>query len=99
MVDTGEEDTAEPVIPVEDISVDVVENSNWGSGYCSSVTVTNNGTVENTWVITLQINGTISSLWNAISEEVSGGLQFSGVDWNATIQPSQSAEFGFCANL
>ena len=50
--DTGDvEDTGGPVAPIEDITVDVVENPNWGTGYCQSVTVTNTGTVENTWMI------------------------------------------------
>ena len=45
--DTGDvEDTGGPVTPIEDVTVDVVENSNWGTGYCQSVTVTNTGTVE-----------------------------------------------------
>ena len=97
--DTGEPiDTGEPE-PIEDLSIQVVENSNWGSGYCNTVTVTNIGTVENTWVIILPITDTITSLWSALSQEVVSGIQFSGVDWNETIQPNQSAEFGFCANL
>ena len=98
--DTGDvEDTGGPVEPVEDIMVDVVENSNWGTGYCNSVTVTNTGTVETTWMIELPIVDTITSLWSANSIVVSGGIQFTGVDWNATLQPAQSTEFGFCASL
>ena len=98
--DTAEpDDSGEPVEPVEDLDVQVIEDSNWGAGYCNTVVITNTGTAESTWVIELQISGTISSLWNAISQEVTGGMQFSGVEWNATIQPGQAAQFGFCANL
>ena len=98
--DTGDiEDTGEPDLPIEDITVNVVENSNWGTGYCNSVTVSNTGTVETTWIIELPIVDTITSLWSANSVVVSGGIQFTGVDWNATLQPAQSTEFGFCASL
>ena len=97
--DTGDLPDTGEAEPIEDLTVEVIENSNWGSGYCNSVTVTNTGTIENTWVIELAITDIITSLWSANSVQVSGGVQFSGVDWNATIQPNQSAEFGFCANL
>ena len=100
--DTGEPDTSEPddpADPISDLSVVVDEVSNWGSGYCSNVIVTNNSSSEETWVIVESVAGTISSLWNAVSEPVSGGIQFSGVSWNETLQSNQSAEFGFCADL
>jgi cellulase/cellobiase CelA1 len=100
--DTGEPDTSEPddpADPISDLSVVVDEVSNWGSGYCSNVIVTNNSASEETWVIVESVAGTISSLWNAVSEPVSGGIQFSGVSWNGTLQSNQSAEFGFCADL
>ena len=98
--DTGlDPDTGSPETPLEELTVQVIENSNWGTGYCSSVTVANTGTVENTWMIELPIVDTITSLWSANSVVVSGGIQFTGVDWNATLQPNQSTEFGFCASL
>ena len=100
--DTGLEpdpDTGSPETPFEELTVQVVENSNWGTGYCSSVTVSNTGTVENTWMIELSIVDTLTSLWSANSVVVTGGIQFTGVDWNATLQPNQSTEFGFCASL
>ena len=50
-------------------------------------------------MIELPIVDTITSLWSANSVVVSGGIQFTGVDWNATLQPAQSTEFGFCASL
>jgi len=98
--DTGlDPDTGSPETPLEELTVQVVENSNWGTGYCSSVTVANTGTVENTWMIELPIVDTLTSLWSANSVVVTGGIQFTGVDWNATLQPNQSTEFGFCASM
>ena len=98
--DTGlDSDTGSPETPLEELTVQVVENSNWGTGYCSSVTVANTGTVENTWMIELPIVDTLTSLWSANSVVVTGGIQFTGVDWNATLQPNQSTEFGFCASM
>ena len=91
-VDTG---TPEAV----DLLVTVTETTNWGAGACYAVGVANQGTVAETWVIEIDVPGTITSLWSAVSEEGPNGLLFSGVDWNATLQPLQSTEFGYCVQL
>ena len=77
----------------------MTETTNWGAGACYSVVVTNQGTVAETWVIEINVPGVITSLWSAVSEEGPNGLLFSGVDWNATLQPQQSTEFGYCIQL
>ena len=91
-VDTG---TPEAV----DLLVTVTETTNWGAGACYAVGVANQGTVAETWVIEINVPGIITSLWSAVFEEGPNGHLFSGVDWNATLQPLQSTEFGYCVQL
>lgn len=100
--DTGASDTSAPSDtgePSEPIQVDLIENSNWGSGACYSVTVTNQSNSSQTWVITIEVTGVITSLWNALDAISSDGVEFSGVDWNATLQAQQSTEFGYCVQF
>ena len=83
-----------------DLEVYVVEDSNWGAGYCNTVSVTNRSAGDITWEITLEVPGTISSLWSA--EEVSNdgySVVFVGVEWNETLASGASTSFGFCAEM
>jgi cellulase/cellobiase CelA1 len=54
-----------------------------------------------TWEITLDVPGTINSMWNAEQFPTGNGdeITFSGVSWNASISPGQTADFGFCAQI
>lgn len=72
--------------------------SDWTSGYCSNVVVTNTGSASGDWQVTMQVQGTIQDLWNGIWSQAGGELQVSGVSWNQTLSPGATAEFGFCAN-
>jgi cellulase/cellobiase CelA1 len=73
--------------------------SDWGTGYCADVTIENPLSVDVTWQIEVEVEGTISSLWNAQdSPAPPGWVQFVGVSWNENIPPGQSAGFGFCAD-
>ena len=82
------------------IEVYVREDSNWGAGYCNTVTVTNMSDEEIEWEITLEVPGTISNCWNAVNTDIGDGqVNFVGSGWNSFLAPNQSAEFGFCAEL
>ena len=98
-----EPDTAEPddtaIVPSEDLLVTVTETTNWGSGACYAVQILNQGLVPETWAVEIAVPGTITSLWSAESESTPNGILFYGVDWNATLQPQQSTEFGYCVQL
>ncbi len=83
----------------DSLAVTVKEDSNWQTGYCSSVKVENVGTQSVTWSIVLTVEGTITDLWNAKSEPQGAALKFSGVDYNASLDPGENASFGFCATL
>jgi hypothetical protein len=73
-------------------------DSDWATGYCASVTVQNGGAQEGDWSVTLDIEGTINNLWNAVSTAKSGRVGFSGQSYNKTLAPGASTSFGFCAS-
>jgi hypothetical protein len=93
-------DTEEPGGENPDVDVYVHEDSNWGSGYCNSVTLTNLGEAQLVWSITLEVPGSINSLWSAEATDLGNGeVEFSGVEWNAELAPGGSASFGYCSQL
>ncbi|WP_084645587.1 endo-1,4-beta-xylanase [Marinimicrobium agarilyticum] len=71
-------------------------NNNWGTGYCASVTVANDGTTDITnWAVGLDLNGTtINNLWNG---NLSGD-SVTPVAYSANVAPGSSTNFGFCAS-
>jgi cellulase/cellobiase CelA1 len=86
--------------PPNQLSVRVDEQTRWDTGYCVQVYVTNNGTSDIEWSISLKVEGEITQLWNAVSADKSPTEKdFSGVDWNRTLQPQQTTNFGWCASL
>ena len=82
-----------------ELAVTVVEDSNWGAGYCSTVTVENQSDATVTWEITLTVSGTMTDLWNAVSEPAGAQTQFRGLDYNSVLDPAEATSFGFCASL
>ncbi|CBA15392.1 conserved hypothetical protein [Xanthomonas albilineans GPE PC73] len=79
-------------------STKVIVDSNWQTGYCERVQVTNTGNTTGDWVVTQTISGTINNLWNANWTPQGSTIKASGMDWNKTLAPGAMAEFGFCAS-
>ena len=79
--------------------VDVVDkvDSQWDQGACHSVAVTNKGASSVTWTVTLTITGKLTQTWNAMSTSAAGGATFTGVAWNAKLEPGAATTFGYCA--
>lgn len=80
-------------------SCDFTVQSEWGTGFTSSVTITNDtNQVINDWVVSLDFAGsaTTSNMWNA-SLSGSGPYQAASKPYNRTIQPNSSVQFGFNA--
>ena len=78
-------------------SCSYVVTNDWGSGYTAAIRIKNNGTSAiNNWNVSWSYSdGTrISNSWNAT---LSGTNPYSatGLSWNSSIQPGQTAEFGF----
>lgn len=73
--------------------------SDWNSGYCASVTVTNNSTNTVTWMSSITITGTLSNIWGATATQSDNTLSLKGLEWNAELQAGKSiTDIGFCAN-
>lgn len=83
----------------QSLTVTVHEDSQWQTGHCDTVTVLNAGDATVTWEISLAIQGTITDLWNAKSSPDGDQVKFVGVDYNAVLDPGETASFGYCASL
>ena len=72
-------------------------NNDWGAGYCQTYEVTNVSTAPVTWSVPLEISGTLNQHWQSEVSGDSGNVVFTGAEYNATLEPSASTQFGFCA--
>lgn len=84
--------------PINPIAYKTTVDSDWNSGYQATVQVTNIGMEKLVWSVSFKVDGTIANLWNATSTDNNGVTTFKGVEWNGTLDPGQSASFGFVAN-
>jgi cellulase/cellobiase CelA1 len=76
-------------------------DSDWGSGYCATIELTNDGSLPTKgWSALVDLNGsTTSSAWSGNYSPRPDGFQVSNLGWNGIIQPGQTtAQVGFCAN-
>lgn len=99
--DTGgdadtEQDTDTKTTDGVEVLVEIT--SDWDTGFCTNVAVTNNGTSTVMWETTYDVGGSITSLWNAESTAVDPLTRFVGAQWNDTLQPGSATSFGYCAN-
>ncbi|MEM0470963.1 MAG: cellulase family glycosylhydrolase [Candidatus Anstonellales archaeon] len=74
--------------------------SDWGSGFCAEVTVTNNLNTPVYWstYVELAMPFTINNAWNANPTPSGSGYEFTGAHWNNLLNPGQSTSFGFCGS-
>jgi hypothetical protein len=79
-------------------SVSVHTDSSWQSGHCDSVTVQNTSGAALDWSVQLPIDGKLTDHWNSKTDADSGQVTFTGADWNKTLPPGQSAQFGYCVS-
>ena len=81
-----------------DLIVSVSVDQSWSGGYCNLVSVTNSGSEEIDWEIRLFVDGRISNYWNVeIDYAFDAAVQFYGIDSNSQLSPSETVDFGFCA--
>lgn len=74
-----------------------VVTNQWNNGYTASIRITNTGTSPiNGWNVSWQYSGDnrLTSSWNA-NFSGSNPYSASNLNWNGTIQPNQTVEFGF----
>ncbi len=85
---------------IVDLSVTFDIFTDWGTGYCAFVDVTNNGTIPSTtWSLTFDTNGTwIYTDWNGDFTDQTGEVTVTPWYWNSVIAPEETiSSIGFCA--
>jgi hypothetical protein len=71
--------------------------SDWGSGYCADVQVSNPQTFPLSWQVSLTVGDSITTLWDAVYTRQGRQAIITGAAWNRVLPPGQSTVFGFCA--
>ncbi|MEJ2610973.1 MAG: expansin EXLX1 family cellulose-binding protein [Candidatus Thiodiazotropha sp.] len=92
----GEEDSSDQS-PTSAAQTAMSTITTWDTGYCANVSVTNPNSVPLDWVVTLDIKGTVNSLWNAEWSQSGTILTASDVSSNRTLAAGRTTGFGFCA--
>ncbi|WP_428241570.1 glycoside hydrolase family 9 protein [Gynuella sp.] len=90
-----------PPVTSGDLSCTLTANS-WNNGYTASVKVTNQGsTTLNSWQVNLLLPAghTISNTWSASFDTTQSPIVVSNNNWNGTLAPGASVEFGFQAGF
>ncbi|MCB9792573.1 MAG: DUF1588 domain-containing protein [Alphaproteobacteria bacterium] len=82
-----------------DVELTLSEVSRWSTGYCADGVVVNHGDQTLTWSVSARVEGSINNIWNAEANPGEGDeTVFTGVSWNAVLEPGGEAAFGFCAD-
>jgi chitin-binding protein len=72
--------------------------TDWGSGYCAKVTVTNRSKRTRAWKATMRMPDQIESIWNVVSDRAGTRMRVRGEAFNRVLRPGASTSFGFCAS-
>ncbi|CAM3548422.1 Endo-1,4-beta-xylanase B precursor [Vibrio aerogenes CECT 7868] len=82
------------------VSHQVTISNDWSSGYCAALTVTNNNSAAvSGWQIDMDVDGTISSLWNAGWTQDGDVVHVTGSGQYETLKAGEStSQIGFCVN-
>jgi mannan endo-1,4-beta-mannosidase len=78
------------------VTVDIPQNGT--SSYCTNLVLTNNGTTDVEWKVSVEIEGSVTSFWNGTWSQSGTTLTVQGLDWNKTLTAGESSDaVGFCA--
>jgi len=74
--------------------------NDWGSGYCASVTISNgSSSTVTSWTAVIELNqAALQNLWSGTYTVSGSRLTVKPADFNGTISPGSSVNFGYCAN-
>ena len=90
-----------PPPPGDTFSGQFVVSTDWGTGYCVTLLLTNDASVAtNTWTASIDTHGTtIYTSWNGNFTGSNGNISVTPVSWNASIGANSTNDsIGFCAN-
>jgi len=97
--DDDDEEMAPPALTPE-VTVETVLQSAHDGGHCMNATVTNTGDTDVTWAVDLEIEGTITTVWEASGYGDTGTVRFAGHEARTmTLAVGASHTFGWCATL
>jgi endoglucanase len=95
--------TPNPTVPTTgqgQLKVSSNMQSDWDTGFCTSLQVTNQGNSSvRDWQVTFQMNqAAIKNSWNGNFQPRGSQYVVTPMDWGQVIEPGQSQNLGFCAN-
>lgn len=79
-----------------ELEVEVVTDNDWGAGACKTATLTNTSTQPITWAVELDTGGTLTTFWNALTDDPGPIATFVGEGYNAELAAGAATSFGFC---
>ena len=80
------------------VTTAVQVTTDWGTGYCTNVTVSTASATPITWSVKVPVaKGKVTSLWSADYSVAGNTITAKGKSWNATVRAGQPATWGFCA--
>ncbi|MFD4475437.1 glycoside hydrolase family 6 protein [Streptomyces sp. NPDC058471] len=81
-------------------TVDYKVQNEWGSGFTTAVTVTNNGAAVNSWDLTWSYAGNqkVTNGWNADITQSGAAVTAKNASYNGALATGASASFGFNAS-
>ena len=82
------------------LTIDLIMEDDWGSGALYNIIITNtsNAPVES-WQMAIDLPFEIVELWSAVLvDDVGERVTMGNADWNGTIEPGETAEFGFISS-
>jgi peptidoglycan/xylan/chitin deacetylase (PgdA/CDA1 family) len=87
-------------VSTKGVTASLALSSDWGSGYCTNITLTNgNTTAITSWSLTVNLNNTtVASVWSANYSVSSGKLTLTPQAFNKSIAARASVSVGFCGN-
>ena len=98
-VDAGVDAPTAPGGDSPGVTVSLTRTSEWPTGYCAALVVTNTSTQPVTWRVTRTVEGAINNHWNCETSASAGTVTFTGAPHNVTLAPGGRADAGFCAQL
>lgn len=90
------------VEPAPTLGLTLVNNNDYGTGYCHTYEIRNDGTTSLTWDVPIELQGTLTQHWESLVDgamgvtSATGTVTFTGVSHNATLSPAATTQFGFC---
>jgi cellulase/cellobiase CelA1 len=82
----------------DNLTVTTRRDSTWAEGHCDTVSVRNDSDQSLLWSIELTIEGRLTDRWNCTASADTGEVTFTGADWNKSVAPGATAEFGYCVS-